>query len=129
MQRCKRGNSHRKPKRLRRRPSLSVEQPLERVRLTLHEQDPITGNEDLVYSLFYEYYRGYTIYSTEQGRCCIHGKQGCLRLRGKFVGFPDVEDAKTLIKRLRTEGYTSYDGVEWYLPEWEYGCLKRHEQL
>ena len=97
-------------------------------RLTLHEADRITGNQDLLSSLFYEYYRGYTIYSTPEGRCCIHGKQGCLRLRGKFAGFPDVEEAKTLIKRFRAEGYTSSDPVERYLPEWEYVCLNRHEQ-
>src|SRR6266566_5106790 len=63
----------------------------------------------------------------EQGRCCIHGKQGCLRLRGKFVCFPDIEEAKTLIKRFRREGYTSYDSVERYLPEWEFVCLDWRE--
>ncbi len=103
-------------------------EPTERARLTLHDSDPITGNEDTLYTLFYEYYRGYTIYSTEQGRCCIHGKQGCLRLWGKFVCFPDVEDAKTLIKRLRAEGYTSYESVERYLPEWEFVCLNWRER-
>ena len=41
---------------------------LERARLTLHETDPITGNDDLLFSLFYEQYRGYTIYSTPRGR-------------------------------------------------------------
>jgi len=96
--------------------------------LTLHDRDPITGNEDTLYTLFYEYYRGYTIYSTVQGCCCIHSKQGCLRLRGKFVCFPDIEEAKALIKRFRAEGYTSYDGIERCLPEWEFVCLNRREQ-
>ena len=39
--------------------------------------------------------------------------------------FPDVEEAKTLIKQLRTEGYTSYDSVERHLLEWEFVCLNR----
>jgi hypothetical protein len=77
-----------------------------RARLTLHQTDSIIGTEDI---LFYECYRGYTIYSAPPGCCCIHGKQGCLR--GKFVCFPDVEDDKTLIKQFRAEGYTSYDPV------------------
>lgn len=142
MQRNKRGNPHRLPKHRKggqhapspigqQRVSSTVVQPvelIERARLTLHEADPITGNEDTLYTLFYECYRGYTIYSTQEGRCCIHGKQGCLRLRGKFVCFPAIEDAKTLIKRFRAEEYTSYDPVERYLPEWEYVCLNRHEQ-
>jgi len=101
---------------------------MERARLTLHEADPITGNEDTLSTLFYEFYRGYTIYSTLEGRCCLHGKQGCIKLRGKFVCFPDVEEAKTLIKRFRKEGYTSSDSVERYLPEWEFACLNWREQ-
>ena len=112
------GNPRRKPRKRRQSVPLAV-QPRERARLTLHESDPITGQED---------YRGYTIYSTEKGRCCIHGKHGCLRLRGKFVCFPDVEEAKALIKRLRADGYTSYDSMERSLPEWEYVCLNWREQ-
>ncbi len=141
MQRTKRGNPHHPSKhrkrgqpaptsiRQPRAPStvaLAVE-PMERARLTLHESDPITGNDDALYTLFYEFYRGYTIYSTEQGRCCIHGKRGCIKLRGRFVCFPDIEDAKTLIKQFRREGYTSSDSVERYLPEWEFVCLNWRE--
>jgi hypothetical protein len=143
MQRTKCGNPHHPPKNrrrgqhapspLRQQRALSTvaqpSEPTERARLTLHDSDPITGNGDTLYTLFYECYRGYTIYSTQQGRCCIHGKQGCLRLRGKFVRFPAIEDAKNLIKRFRAEEYISYDPVERYLPEWEYVCLNRHEQL
>jgi hypothetical protein len=33
----------------------------------------------------------------------------------KSAYFPDIEDAKTLIKWFRKEGYTSYDKVERYL--------------
>lgn len=142
MQRTKRGNPHHLPKPRKRgqhtpspirqqRASLTVAQPAEplgRARLTLHDSDPITGNEDMLSTLFYEYYRGYTIYSTEQGSCCVHGRHGCLRLRGKFVCFPDSEEAKTLIKHFRREGYTSYDSAERYLPEWEFVCLNWREQ-
>ncbi len=142
MQRSKRGNPHHLPKKRRRgqhAPAPIREQrapstvappvePIERARLTLHDRDPITGDEDTLSTLHYEYYRGYTIYSTREGRCCIHGKQGCLRLRGKFVCFPDLEDAKTLIKRFRVEGYTSSDPVERSVPEGKYVCLNRHEQ-
>lgn len=102
--------------------------PQDRVHLTLHETDLVTGNEDSIYRLFYEDYRGYTIYSTEQGRCCIHGKAGCVRLQGLFVSLPDIEDAKTLIKRFRAGGYTSFDRVERSLPEGAYRCLNRSEQ-
>ena len=132
MQTPKRGNPRRAPRRHRTpvqcRPVESTQPPAVTARLTLHDTDPITGNMDLLSSLFYESYRGYTIYSTEQGRCCIHGKKGCLRLRGLFASFPDIEDAKTLIKRFRAEGYTSYDRVERSLPEGAYRCLNRSEQ-
>ncbi len=141
MQRRKCGNPHCLPKKRKQRqplPTPSRQQhasstvaqpiePIERARLTLHHADPITGNEDTLYTLFYEEYRGYTIYSTPEGRCCIHGKHGCIKLRSKFVCFPDFEDAKTLIKRFRAEGYTSSDSVERYLPQWEYVCLNRRE--
>ena len=142
MQHTKRGNPYHLPKSRKRRPHAPSPmrrkrasskfaqpvEPIERARLTLHDSDPITGNEDTLSTLFYEYYRGYTIYSTLAGRCCIHGKHGCIRLRGKFVCFPDLEEAKILIKRFRAEGYTSYDSVERYLPEWEFVCLNWCEQ-
>lgn len=76
---------------------------IEPVHLNLHEHDPVTGDEDGLCALFYEYYRGYTIYSNEEGVCCMHGSrgQGCLRLWGKYVSFPAIEDAKHLIKYFR----------------------------
>jgi hypothetical protein len=105
-------------------PSLTAaEERLPRARLTLHESDPITGNEDRLSSLFYEFYRGYTIYSTPRGCCCVHGTRGCLRLRSKFVCFYDVEEAKTFIKHLRREGYCASDCVERYLPPEDYVWL------
>lgn len=129
MQSPKLGNPRRKPKASRkrqRRVSLGV-QLLKRARLTLHERDPITGNEETLYSLSYESYRGYTIYSTLDGRCCIHGRGGCLKLQGLFVCLPDIEEAKTLIKRLRAEGYSCLDSVERYLPPSEFVWLNRGE--
>jgi hypothetical protein len=121
------GNPRRKSRKRHRSAPLAL-QRLERARLTLHEADPITGHEDTVYTLSYEGYRGYTIYSTERGRCCIHCQHGCLRLQGKFVCFPTIVEAKNLIKWFRTEGYTSSDSIERYLPEWDYVCLNWREQ-
>src|SRR5690349_363502 len=114
MQSPKLGNPRRESKASRkrqRRAPLRL-QPLKRARLTLHEADPITGNEDLLYSLSYEDYRGYTIYSTPDGRCRIHGRGGSLKLQGLFVCLPDSDEAKTLIKRFRTEGYSCLDSME-----------------
>ncbi len=133
MQHTKRGNPHHLPKQRKRGqqcPSSMAAQPVEpseRARLTLHDRDPLTAHEDTLYTLCYEFYRGYTIYSTLTGRCCIHGKQGCLRLRGKFVCFPDIEDARTFIQHLRREGYTASDSIERYLPEWAFVCLNQRE--
>jgi hypothetical protein len=114
------------------RPSASpAEESLPRVRLTLHEADPITGNEDILSSLFYEQYRGYTIYSTARGRCCIHGTRGCLKLRGRFVCFYEIEQAKLFIAHLRRAGYRASDSVERYLPPEAYvwlNCWKTPRQ-
>lgn len=116
MQRPKRGNPYRSP-RNRKRACRAVEQPLEMVHLTLHDVDPITGHEETLYSLFYEFYRGYTIYSTEQGRCCIHGRHGgCLRIRGRYACFPDIEQAKNMIKHFRAEGWTAEEYMERDVP-------------
>lgn len=112
-----------------RKPSPPADAPMERAQLTLHETDPITGDEDRLSSLFYEVHRGYTLYSTPRGRCCIHGKQGCIKLRGKFVCFYDVEEAKTLIRHFRRAGYTAADSVERYLPEEEYVWLNWRKVL
>ena len=106
-----------------RQPACQSEEPPPRARLTLHEVDPITGNEDLLSSLFYEQYRGYTLYSTPRGRCCVHGTQGCLKLLGRFVCFYDVEQAKTFIAHLRRAGYHASDSIERYLPPETYVWL------
>lgn len=119
-------------------PTLAVRlsEPLERARLTLHERDPITSDEDALYTLFYEHYRGYTLYSTQEGRCCIHGKQGggCLRIEGLYVCFPDIEQAKLLVKHFQANGRTPCEGMERSVPKQAYVCLhrerapQRHEQ-
>jgi hypothetical protein len=128
MSQSKRGNGKRKPKRARivarqRKEHLTSVQAVEIPRLSLYRTDPITGNEDTLSSLFYEYYRGYTIYSTETGRCCIHGKDGCLRIQGRYVCFPDVEQAKLMIKYFQTEGRTSRESMNRFVPEDAYRCL------
>jgi hypothetical protein len=102
----------------------AAKRPLEIVYLSLQDTDPVTGDGDGLSAFFYQYYRGYTIYSNAQGVCCIHGSsnQGCLRLRGKYVNFPDIEDAKTLIKCFRARGIRSWECMERYMPE----CLNRN---
>lgn len=107
------------------KPSVIAPKLVEVAHLSLHEIDLITGNEENLYTLFYEVYRGYTIYSTEQGNCCIHGKDGCLRIGGQYVCFPDVEQAKNLIKHFQADGRTSQEGMDRYVPEDAYSCLNR----
>ncbi len=124
MQQHKRGNPRRRARKRTNHPVI-IAQPLESVRLTLHEADPITGREDTLYTLFYEYYRGYTIYSNEHGRCCMHGKDGCLRIQGRYAAFPDVEQAKNLIKHFQADGRTAQESMNRYVPEDEYICLNR----
>ena len=109
MQDNKRGNPHRRKKQ--NRHLHTRVRPLEKPCLTLHTVDMITGNGDIIYSLFYEYYRGYTIYSTERGRCCIHGVDGCLRIQGKYVVFPHIGHAKNMIKYFLHYGYSSKDSM------------------
>ncbi len=97
--------------------------------LTLHERDLVTGDEDIVYTLFYEFYRGYTIYSTQQGRCVLHGKRGgCLRIQGQYACFPDIEETKKMVKYFQTNGQTAWTSMERDVPEEVYVCLNRHRQ-
>jgi|SRR5579875_62278 hypothetical protein len=84
----------------------------------------ITGSEETIYTLFYEFYRGYTIYSIEDGQCCIHARDGCLQIEGKYACFLDIEQAKTLIKHFRADGPTPQESMNRYVPEHEYLCLQ-----
>jgi hypothetical protein len=102
-----------------------VEQPLLPAYVTLHQTDPITGNEEMLFTLFYEYYRGYTIYSTEDGRCSIHGRDGCLRIQGMYACFPDIEQAKRLIKHFQADGRTAQESMCRYVPAEGYVCVNR----
>ena len=120
MQQHKCGNGKRKPRRREKK-----QQAREAARLSLHTHDPITGNQERLSSLFYEYYRGYTIYSNERGRCSIHGKDGCLRIAGKYVAFPNIEQAKRMIKYFRAEGYSSQESMDRSVSEGAYRCLNR----
>jgi hypothetical protein len=118
----KHGNPRRRPRKSMDSPRAKV-QLLEVVSLTLHHTDPVTGQEDALYTLFYEYYRGYTIYSNKQGQCCIHGLDGCLRIEGKYVAFPDVEQAKNMIKHFQADGRTPQESMNRFVPEDEYRCM------
>lgn len=133
MQRRKRGNGYRLPKRYVQlqkekrgqpcpRPLLLVPTP---ARVMLSHRDTITGNYDRLSSLFYEFYRGYTIYSTERGTCCIHGpgRGGCLQIEGRYAAFPDIEDAKALIKWSLAVQRTAWEGMNWRVPQEVYICL------
>lgn len=122
----KRGNPHRRPKK-RTKSSPPITQSLEVIRLTLHHCDPITGQEDTLYTLFYEVYRGYTIYSNEQGRCSIHGKGGCLRLQGMYAAFPDIEQAKNMIKHFQEDEHSPQESMNRIVPEDAYLCLNRKQ--
>jgi hypothetical protein len=120
----KRGNPHRRARKRTKHP-VTIAQPLEVVRLTLHHTDPITGKEDTLYTLFYEYYRGYTIYSNEHGRCSIHGKDGCLRIQGMYAAFPTVEQAKNMIKHFQADGRIAQESMNRFVSEDAYHCLNR----
>jgi hypothetical protein len=49
----------------------------------------------------------------------MHGScgQGCLRLEGRYVSFPNIEAAKNLIKYFRAQGIRSWESMERSLPE------------
>lgn len=131
MQTPKRGNPHHAPKWTRRhvsrRPVEQEQQPAAVARLLLYHTDPITGRYDQLFSLFYECYRGYTIYSTQTGACCIHGagSGGCLQIDGKYAVFPDIEEAKSLMKWFLAENQTAQEQMNRSIPHEVYICLNR----
>ena len=65
--------------------------------------EQLTLRPHLVFVALHERPEGFRVFHYD-GRCCIHGKQGCIQLRGKYACFPDIEEAKTLIKRFQAEG-------------------------
>jgi hypothetical protein len=92
----------------------------------LHEADPVTGDEERLSALFYDEYRGYTIYSTQEGTCVLHGRcGGCLRIGGAYACFPEFEEAKNLIKYFRAQGIDSWEHMEREVPQEAYVCLNR----
>lgn len=100
-------------------------EPQERIQLYLSETDVITGDQDLLSSLFYEVYRGYTIYSSERGHCCLHGagSRGCLRLSSRYVSFPGVQDAKNMIRYFLANGWSARQHMNRRVSEQVYRCL------
>ncbi len=56
------------------------------------------------------------------------GRQGCLCLGGKYISFPDIEDAKNLMKYFRANGWTASMSMERDIPEEVYICLNGDEQ-
>jgi hypothetical protein len=72
---------------------------------------------------------GYTIYSTKEGTCVLHGRYGgCLRIGGEYACFPAFEEAKNLIKYFRAQGIASWEYMERDVPEEAYVCLNRDRQ-
>lgn len=82
------------------------------IQIYTSDRDGVTGDEENLSALFYEEYRGYTIYSNARGICCIHGQQGCLRLQGQFVSFLKVEDAKDAINYFRARKWTAHQSMD-----------------
>jgi hypothetical protein len=62
-------------------------EPAERARLTLYETNPVTGNEGILYTLFYESYRGYTIYSSQEGAAAFMASGGAYACGGSSFAF------------------------------------------
>jgi hypothetical protein len=93
------------------------------IALFLHETDVVAADADAVFSLFYESYEGYTLYSTQQGRCAVHGARGCLRLGGKYVSFPDEEQARRAVLYFQERGWKPHQIMERGMAEGAYVCL------
>ncbi len=93
------------------------------IALFLHETDVVAGDADAVFSLVYESHEGYTLYSTQQGRCAVHGARGCLRLGGKYVSFPDEEQARRAVLYFQERGWKPHQIMERGMAEGAYVCL------
>jgi hypothetical protein len=95
------------------------------ISLFLDETDTITGDLETLFSLWYEPFEGYTIYSTEWGMCALHGtgQRGCLRMAGKYVRFPDVEQAKRVALYFQARGWKPHQIMDRGMVEGAYVCL------
>jgi hypothetical protein len=84
----------------------------------------------MVYTLSYEVYRGYTIYSNEQGYYCLHGagSRGCLQLNGKYVSFPSLQDAQNMVRYFRANGWSARQHMNRRISEQAYLCLNAQDQ-
>jgi len=100
------------------------------ISLYLDETDTITGEPEVLYSLSYERFEGYTIYNTMQGMCVLHGagERGCLRMKGKYVRFPDVEQAKRAVLYFQARGWKPSQIMDRGMEEGAYVCLNEQEQ-
>jgi hypothetical protein len=95
------------------------------IALFLDEIDTVTGDLDTLFSLWYESFAGYSIYSSEQGTCVLHGtgQRGCLRIAGKYVRFPDAEQAKRAVLYFQARGWKPHQIMDRGMAEGAYVCL------
>ncbi len=100
------------------------------IALFLDEMDTITGDLDMLFSLWYESFEGYSIYSSEQGMCALHGtgQRGCLRMAGKYVRFPDAEQAKRAVLYFQARGWKPHQIMDRGMAEGAYVCLNEQEE-
>lgn len=101
------------------------------IALLLCEIDIVTEDEDTLFSLTHETYEGYTIYCSWQGTCALHGagQRGCLRIQGKYVSFPDVEQAKRAVRYFQARGWKPHQIMDRGMEEGAYVCLNVHEAV
>jgi|GEM_PF-4703574 hypothetical protein len=94
----------------------------------LDETDTITGDEETLFSLSYESFEGYTLYQNERGMCALHGagQRGCLRIQGKYVRFPDVEQARWAVLYFQARGWKPHQIMDRGMAEGAYVCLNKH---
>jgi hypothetical protein len=100
------------------------------IALFLDETDTVTGDLETLFSLWYEHFEGYTIYSTGQGMCTLHGtgQRGCLRMAGKYVRFPDAEQAKRAVLYFQVRGWMPHQIMDRGMVEGAYVCLNGWEK-
>jgi hypothetical protein len=84
----------------------------------------------MLFSLWYESFEGYSIYSSEQGMCALHGtgQRGCLRMAGKYVRFPDAEQAKRAVLYFQARRWKPHQIMDRGMAEGAYVCLNEQEE-